>query len=453
MPERADSSSPRDVIAGELLRSLGPDDWSIVNADETPRTILVALTLSISDDFAVVVEVGGFSTTHEGAFPVDLLRARVGVTYQPLRRLWPLLGLHFSLAHISSDAFKGSLRRWPQSVENREQAVEFAAELAASLNGGAIRFAMEHATLDAMLADQRGDVLTVAALLAASGRFDEADDALAAFEGRVAGRDEERARAAYQLRRWIDRRGKLALPSPRPVPRKPTAPVSRWLPKAISAELSRQVAKRAAFDAVRRGPRGQGRDVIRERLKSEYQRRGLTESPLAVERAVDRLHPVPDEASEGGKDFVGRESFAGLAKRIANLKRVPEWFEPPVRARYRVPTGPNDLWDLVELDPTGIDCLAKAYDEAPRLGNVCVGLQAWLDSPDSDSGDGRVRVNLGPGRVGFVPDAAPYANLLSEAASYGELPCLVARLSRAAVGESYLLEIRTPPAGPSPHAH
>jgi hypothetical protein len=376
---------------------------------------------------------------------------QVGVGYEPLRRLSPLLGDSFSLAHMREDAdeLAGSLRTWPVTVNDSAHAASLGHELATTVSAVALPFAEKYSTVDALLDEQGDDALTTAALLAAAGRFEAAENALAAFEPRDETRRgrQQKERAVYQLRRWIENRGDLAVPSerpPGPTARAPAA-VSEWMPRVAATA----VAKLEAIRAVEQGGGDRDPDAVRAALVAEYERRGVRESPLSIENTVERIcRPASRGGWRAAADALRRAAAfkSGLADPRLQGGQTPPWLAPPPRAAYRVPTAPDDVWDRVEVAGEQLAWVQEVFEKAPRRGEI-VHLEAWLNSPDPSTDElAGVPVFIGERRAGALTadNASDYGPLLRAAMDRAELPCLAARLSRPPTYAGYLLELRRP---------
>jgi hypothetical protein len=311
-----------------------------------------------------------------------------------------------------------------------------------------------------LLAENRDDALMSAALLAGTGHFDEAAEVLAKFELDGYSTSREKQRAAYQVKRWIGARGDESLLLLAQLP--DAAPASESTSRARESvrhtgarAVSHYIAKRVADRAVAQRARGRSRDEVRSDLESEYELRGVKVSPLAVERTVDRLLRTSDESRDQRADDAQRaaSNASDLLRYVSDPEAhaTPDWLVPPIEASYRPQTTPHDTWERVELDTDGSHWMREVYDAAPRLGDTSVGLDAWL-APFSDDEPSPISVYVGPRRAGTLQAAAiaSYGPLIRAAASRGELPCLIARLSHPSAAGGYLLEIRRPSVATTP---
>jgi len=316
--------------------------------------------------------------------PVKVDDVTVGVSYEPLRRLRPLLG----------DAFQFSLLLDPSCVADDEEEFELI-EVAARADvpgavdrvveivlGIGVAFAEEHANLDGLLGELADEDdpefvdVRVPALLAAAGRFDEAGEALDNANPDGSGwLARNHARTALQLRRWIDSGGDQALLPANPPP---SRFASRERPSLGEIRAHTQ-ARRAAVDAVRRAGRGRDRAELRSMLESELRQRGVHESPLWVEQSLDHLEDPPDrrrDTVEGLKLF-GRIGL-GIAKAVRNRElpdlTPPAWLDPPDRAVYEFP---SDHWIEVSLDPAADPWLDRVHNATSSILDIAM-LEARL---------------------------------------------------------------------------
>ncbi|MBE2320766.1 hypothetical protein DVA67_032705 [Solirubrobacter sp. CPCC 204708] len=325
---------------------------------------------------------GGMAVTAEvtepvsipDSLPVAISGIRFGVTYEPLRRWWPLLGERFALALVetSDDQVEDFLEI--STPDDVPAAVE---QLATLIEG-----AEPSMSLDALLEVVSG--LQRPALLAAAGRFDEAAVALARYEP-VPGTGSfarEEQRTAFQLRRWIDSRGDDAL--------LPSAPPPSQLDgkrPSFRKTLAEGRAQRAAVSAVKAAGRGRDRDELRALLERELARRGATMSPSAVEHSLDHLWDTSADRRDArveGLKTLGRVGI-GVARAIRDHEldapSRPEWLEPPAPAFYVLPL--TDRWSRVRLDAGNEDRLERIHEAGrSRVPSIAV-LVAWLQ-PGAD---------------------------------------------------------------------
>jgi hypothetical protein len=179
---------------------------------------------------------------------------------------------------------------WVSTAADVPVAAEAIARLAP---GRALAFAESLASVDMVieaLGARRDRSLAVAEMLAAAGRFDEATEVLAGCRAprvdalptleRIVGRSYRRS--VYQLRRWIDGRGDLALPPP-------AASRDRSAEQESAGRFGELCAERAAIKRVRRAVADRDRDHAREALGAELDAQGLNRSPRWIEDTLDRM--------------------------------------------------------------------------------------------------------------------------------------------------------------------
>ena len=287
MSRGEEASGLRGLLRRELIERLDRAGWGAVDDGGDGSFVLVRLVRPMADGFEATAEVGLASKIPDRP-PVLVSDVRVGVAYEPLRRLWALLGDRFQHSLL------GTSTRWPDDADGEDEpnpdeddhsrarmvcrvaserevpgAVETLAELILSR---AVRYADRYASLEALfgaLADDEdpGWVdIRVPALLAAAGRFDEAAAALDRYEPpedmHFFSRQERRT--AYQLRRWVTSRGDGSL-----LPKEP--PPSRFedrSPRGSFAEVRADSrAQREAIEEVRNAGRGRDRDEVRGMLE------------------------------------------------------------------------------------------------------------------------------------------------------------------------------------------
>jgi hypothetical protein len=85
-----DSAELRGLLRQELGVRLAPAGWSAVDAEAGSSSVLAAFIRPLGGDFAATAEVWCASSVPDRP-PVLVTNAFVGVSYEPLRRLWPLL--------------------------------------------------------------------------------------------------------------------------------------------------------------------------------------------------------------------------------------------------------------------------------------------------------------------------------------------------------------------------
>lgn len=233
---RASSEELRNALRIGLVERLAPDGWHQVAGDEDR---LVGLVRPLADGFVATVEVLQ-ATAYPDRPLVTVTYMSVGVGYEPLRRIAPLLGV-FDLdvkdtlvwppavaARFGDDADSQGAEQgeedepWdPREVRTVEEARALASELAIVVGERAVPFGERYADVDGLLASLPGPLigsLCQPALLASAGRLDEARASLALIPQLPQG-PQWRSRAARQLEWWIDSGGDPALiPDAPPLP-------------------------------------------------------------------------------------------------------------------------------------------------------------------------------------------------------------------------------------------
>ncbi|MDQ6841030.1 MAG: hypothetical protein M3025_01230, partial [Actinomycetota bacterium] len=223
------------LLSGEVAERLAAEGWEAVGPDPAPGSMRVCIGRPLGNGFVATIGVSSDFLSGSGGLAVLRPSVRVGIGYEPLIALMPLLGegrasvleeevgLPADLdASEKGDRRIGAGLPWVSTAADVPVAAEAIARLAP---GRALAFAESLASVDMVLealGARRDRSLAVAEMLAAAGRFDEATevlagcrapqvDALPALE-RIVGRSYRRS--VYQLRRWIDGRGDLALLPP-----------------------------------------------------------------------------------------------------------------------------------------------------------------------------------------------------------------------------------------------
>jgi hypothetical protein len=242
MGRRADLSA-RALFGEGLLRHLRPDGWEPLDVGVGRAGPLVALSKPLSPDFAAVAELEALARGDGGRIPVDIFRLNVGVSYEPLRCLWPLLGQDFAGALVSEDASRllGVPRPRPEIVDSPDQARRVIDELALLVPPAAALIAERFTNIGALLTELRLNALKKAALLAATGEFDAAAKTLSGFvpvPGVPSQLRIEEQNTIDQLNAWIEMRDPsnlAAAPVFRPPVIPPTPPLRRRIPVVLRA--------------------------------------------------------------------------------------------------------------------------------------------------------------------------------------------------------------------------
>jgi hypothetical protein len=446
----------RRLLRGEIRGRLESAGWSVLDERAGRPFALFVCLCPIDEQFAATAEVQAAASVPDHP-PVSITDVSVGVSYEPLRRLWPLLGT-FGAAVVEE---------LPRARDEALYEVAKPADVSSAVDrmarlilDRAVPFANAHASFDGLLRSLRdregpagmpvqAPALCVAALLAAAGRFEEARDALDEYRPPSGDHsaDREQRRIARQLRRWIDSAGDASLLPGEP----PPAPsIRRAIPSLSQLRRHAGLREEAVAEIARTGG-GHDRDALRARLQAELARRGVEESPHWIEQTLDHLWDTrADRARLGlhGLKLAGRLGL-GIAKAVRDRElpdiSPPSWLAPPERAAYTLPS--SDRWVGVQLDPGATGWLERAHDATPRLGAMATGLRAWLDWDSKPPTPGsRPAVHLGERRVGVLSgDAgAPYLAAMKDAEFRDELPNTAARLTRRDSPPHWLLELSKP---------
>jgi hypothetical protein len=454
---RGDAAGLRQQLRDELAAQLAPAGWCPVSNNDDYSMTLAAFVRPLSDDFAATAEFTRALSTPDRP-PVRITQPLLGVAYEPLRRLWPLLGDHMQIAALAD---------LPESacgmeVHTQDEVAPVAKQLAGLALERAVAFAERYTSVDALLEAHRDDEdegpnQLVPALLAAAGRFEEARNALAHYRPDVDVPEAKRRerRFVYQLTRWIDSGGDPALLPSAPPPRR----YARSERRSATDTWHEVRARKAAVEALKRAGDGHDRRELRSMLKSELAERGVTMDPLGIEQTINQLWISHGERARNGAQALKTVGKIGLA--VANAIRthelpelpdmsVPEWLEPPPRAVYVVPRrdDPGHQWTAVLLDEGNTDWLQRVYAAVPRLVEIVESatLDAWLDWPNPQDRSGPLQVHLGERRVGVLDEEATavYRDIADAAAQREELPCVEARLTPIRAEDEYLLEVALP---------
>lgn len=394
--------------------------------------------------------------------PERIARAMIGVAFEPLRRLWPLLDdqPHVTTLFQRAKEMPASARCAQIEVHAQEEVPAVAGRLAEIGSQDALAFAESHASVDALLAGlgyrESGPVsMAVPALLAAAGRVDDAREALARYGGEMdlpEPKQRER-RFVYQLTRWLESGCDPSL-----LPGEPPPARNERDRNSSGGLWSDARARRAAVDAVKQERAGRDRAELREMLLAEIATRGVAMDQLDVEQALNHLTMSAAERSRRNIEGLKLLGKFGLTVAKAIGKRelpempdlsAPEWLESPVPALYTFPVSQDRgrSWVAVLLDPGSDRWLEQAHAAAPRLikSLETVDLHAWI-TWSATPNDDLLEVHVGERRVGLLDQeaTAAYRPIMDAAARRAELPCLKARLTPIAADATYLLEVALP---------
>jgi hypothetical protein len=453
----------REQLRGQLAARLAPAGWHPVDDEGDYSMTLAGFVRPLSEEFAATAEYSRAMSTPDHP-PVRITQPRFGVSYEPLRRLWPLLDDHIRLAALneSVEEMPERARMCGMEVHTQAEVVSIADQLTGLALEEAVTFAERYTSVDALLDAHRDDEsegvnMVVPALLAAAGRFDEARGALARYRPEM-DLPEERRRArrfVYQLTRWIDSGGDQSL-----LPSEPPPGRHEHSERRSATETWREIrARNEAVEAVKRMGISHDRAELRAMLESELAQRGVGMNPLQVEQRIDQLWTSHTERARQSAQALKTLGKIGLT--VANVIRtrelpeipdmsVPEWLEPPARAVYAVPQSrdPGRQWTAVQLEEDNDEWLQCVHAAVPRLikSVESATLDAWIDRGHANEAGGFLEVHIGDHRVGWLDEdaTAAYRQVVDAAAQREELPCVGARLTPMAAEAGYLLEVALP---------
>jgi hypothetical protein len=384
---RGDAGEMRSLLRQRLADALAPAGWLPATPARESTHMLAEFVRPVHGEIAATASVIRASSIPD-RLPVRIAHVFAGVCYEPLRRLWPLLGDRYALALLHDDVWADELDVW--NAADADRAVD---TLAGVILGEAASFAESYGSLEQLLAEfghgeeHSGVDQHAVALLAAAGRFDEARTGLGRYKAETGDRrrDRETLRFVHQIERYIDSGGDRSI-----VPRRP--PPSRY-------EIDRMPSVS---------------EMWRQR------RAGLEQEPAAT-GGPGRDSPPPDLTP-------------------------PAWLDPPDRAVYPVAKNPQARWTEVQLDEHAEPYIERAYGAIPRLFGAIALATAWLSWEEGPHE--RLVVSLGDQRVGTVTPAASaaYRLVMDRATERDELPYVPARLTPRS--ELHLLEVQLPETRP-----
>lgn len=459
---RVQASELRDRLRVALNDRLGSSGWEPI--DDGHDWSVAVFMRPVGEGLVASFDV--MTSGNPGASPVRVLEVTAGVGYEPLRRLWPLLG-RYRVAVLTEPV-------WPELIPDDEDEHEVAEEahegrelhtvddverladeLARVAAPRVIAFAERYASLEGLLAEvggaERYQDIRHAALLAAAGRFDEARESLSLLRpaptehGWMRGRD----RAARQLQRFIESGGDRSL-----VPREPPPPPYAPLPKVPFAEVWRQArARQQAAAAVRRRGSGKDRAELRAMLERELKDRAASMSPLEIEQGLDHLNDSPHKQAQ--MLVTGLKTLGSIGLQLVRVLRehrplpnlsAPAWLRPPARAAWPVPDQHPGRWTEVHTLAESREWLDHAYAAIPRLLGSTARVDAWLSWEPGRRSERRVLVNIGERAVGSLNEhaTADYQPVMAAAAERDELPYAPARLTPRPSPAGYLVELQLP---------
>ena len=457
------------LLRDELTRRLIAAEWVVDLAEDTePGAAMIgAFRRQVSDDFWATAQF--WLQNWNGAEEALHVSGDVGVSYFPAYCLWPVLvegertELNVDLGELldppdeSSDAMID-----PMIIELAydERVPEAATALIEPVLDLGLAWVQRHASVETLLDAYRsgalrfdGEIEAIATLLAASGRHDEARNALAEYSAseREEAHTREFRRFVFQLNRWLDAGGVI--------PEAPTEPVRIFdfdydQPSREDYARKRQTRKEA-FEAVRGSRTGKTRDQLREMLHAELAHRGVSESPIAIELGLDAM--LAQDSPFGKARFtvsslkkladIGVGIYKAFHENDNVTPRTPEWMEPPPRASYAVRTDFYRDSIGVGLGPRAEAVLDRVFDVAHSLWKDLALVNVWLSwDPEPPMDNSRIAVSIGNEKIGWVEvgKTDSYRASMDAAAERGELPFLQARLQHRDQAPRYVVEIPAP---------
>lgn len=448
-----------EALRPELRRRLTEAGWVVdVAYDAGPGGFFVgAFRRKIADDFWATIQ---FMTMNWGPREDPLgIMTMVGVSYFPAYCTWPIL---IDRERCEVTAELGELvgvseEPWIIRVAGLENVPRVADELVALVVEHAMTWAEQYTGVDALIEHCRTDpdrpaveTRIIPVLMAVSGDLDGARSELAAYL--ASGQEEvttpEYRRFCYKFNRWLD--AGAVIPEP---PSGPVGPRVRRDPGPTREERARNSRiRRQAVDAVRRQSSGKSRDQLKEMLRTELDRRGVKERPMAIEMALDSIEASSSAFGRARLTMTGLKLATDFAAGLYRIFRDPEshqspdWLQPPARASYDV-RGDHRNPIGVDLDPGAQSWLDRVLDESSTvMGNIAT-MSAWLAwDPEPQTADSRLAVHIGAQRVGVLSDedAALFQGEMDAASRSDEVPFTFAGLFRWNSPPKYVLEIWAP---------
>jgi hypothetical protein len=152
MSSRLDAIEVRRLLGAAIRAHLQPAGWEMLST-QNQRHRLAAFRRPLGEDFAATSEVG-LATSFPDRPPVLVTNVFVGVSYEPLRRLSPLLDRYEVSVleenvwpEVSDDEDDADNGEDPLEVNTAEDADSVAARLAPLIVGRALPFAEQYAVL------------------------------------------------------------------------------------------------------------------------------------------------------------------------------------------------------------------------------------------------------------------------------------------------------------------
>ena len=454
MASGRDEQELRELLTAGVGARLAPTGWEILKIRDRTFT-LAAFRLALEGPFAAIAELGTPARIIGPRLPLQLTGVSVGVSYEPLRDLAPLLD-RFDHPLVTESI-------WPQAensdtktkshersmqISTREDAERAAEAVAAEISEHALLFAERHADLEGLVrrfsdSDDERQRLTPAALLTAAGRIDEAQ---ARLEELVAVKPTERnrwiRRGAYQLRRWIAHNGDPSL-IPGEFPPRRTDDDHRM---SLSENWGEQQRMRTALSEFRTQAAGKTREQARVILRDTLIRHGrLEQGPIWIEGELDRLQTTSGDQLRSGLHTLALIGL-GTAKALQSRKlpdfSAPDRFEPPDHALYETPH--TSAQTAVIIDPDAREWLLDVYHQARRHLDIAR-FTVWLRHTTGPvEAPTELEVLLGDRRIGTISQESQpnYTGLLATAQARAESPCLDIHLTLH--GDDLLVAIGKP---------
>jgi hypothetical protein len=424
---------------------------------------------AVNEEFSAIAAFDLSGRDESESRPV-VASARVGVSYERAYRLWAVVQQHPVWLDLWVDigVLLDPPQDWFELLLSKPSKV---AEVASTLTDLVLRygesFARAHSSLDALIAAIRSDGTSfagigqeIAILLAAAGRYDEAQVALDDYR---AGEDKsvhtrKSREFAFRLQSWLNSEHSLPDPSSFDFRDEAAQPPGERAPHASDEERRKErTALREARHAVHGRSAGLSRDEQRELLVAEYRARGVSQTPLEVEQALDSLELVPDgDLSPLGKVRQARGILRSLGEIGSGIRALvrqeraqpPDWLVPPERASYGGPSWRDRSPAVaIELDAQAPVFLDRVFTALSPHDRVPATPEVWLDwDPDAATPESRIAAHIGQQRVGILQAAASdaYRSLMNTAAAHGELPSLNGRLGKVGGNPGFILELRLP---------
>jgi len=341
---RQEPAELRALLRERLVVALAPAGW--VAAGRGSSFVLAEFVRQLDHEMAATATVG-LATSVPDRLPVTLTDLLVGVSYEPLRALWPLLGdryrlalLHESVSLTERAGEDDDPRQEDEpglNVASRPEAEAAVDRIAALVLKDGLTVAESFSTREALLmefgyVDPPVSVQQPAvAILAAAGRFEDARRALGCYRPVTGHRDEDREarRFVRQIGRYIDSRGDASIVPDEPPPSTDDAPER----PSVSDAWRHSRARGEAVRAVRAMSSRSGRGELHAALERELTARGLTESPLWLEQTLDHLYDTrADTAQQLAKGAAGAASLASKGIRALREHRPLPNLTPPANS-------------------------------------------------------------------------------------------------------------------------